>query len=69
MQDFLYYYKIAGDNLTYCEFLSDIAENILLHENCALLGYYAAIIDNFLPKDCPETSERNYHYSLSFSRR
>jgi hypothetical protein len=50
------------------------------NENCALLGYYASssgdtlwtIRDNLSnyrslnmgPKDCTETSERNYHYSL-----
>ena len=42
-------------------------------ETCALLGYYAASNGNFLPtfwnlrmglKGCPETSVRNYHYSL-----
>ena len=47
-------------------------------ENCALLGYYAASSGCFVPtfRDnisvlslwgpirCPETSGRNYHYSL-----
>jgi hypothetical protein len=39
-------------------------------ENCFLLGYYALSNDNFLPKfrdnlsGCPETTVRNYHYSL-----
>jgi hypothetical protein len=39
-------------------------------ENCALLGYYAANSDNFLTTvwvpwvGGPETSVRNYHYSL-----
>jgi len=49
-------------------------------ENCALLGYYTMISGKFLPmsqdigpifgvqedryQGCPETSARNYHYSL-----
>jgi hypothetical protein len=32
-------------------------------ENCDLLGYYASS-SNSLPIGCPETSVRNYHYSL-----
>jgi len=47
-------------------------QNITKKEgNCALLGNYAANSGNFLPSalkieptDCPETSVRNYHYSL-----
>ena len=35
-----------------------------LVENCFLLGYYATHSSNFLPIVCPETSPRNYHYSL-----
>ena len=44
-------------------------------ENCALLGHYTASSGNLLPRfrdnlslsrlSCPETSVRNYHYSLS----
>jgi len=33
-------------------------------ENCPLLDYYAASSGNFLQIGCPETSVRNYHYSL-----
>jgi hypothetical protein len=37
-------------------------------KNCTLLGYHAASSDNYLPtfRDIgPETSIRNYYYSLS----
>jgi hypothetical protein len=40
------------------------------YENCAILGYYAASSVNFSPTlkmgqiGCPETSVRNYHYSI-----
>ena len=33
-------------------------------ENCDLLGCYTASSGNSLPIGCPETSVRNYHYSL-----
>jgi hypothetical protein len=33
-------------------------------EKCVLLSYYAASSGNFLPIGCPETSVRNYYYSL-----
>jgi len=46
----------------------------LIDENCALVGYYKASSGNLLssfrnssnegPIRCPETSVRNYHYSL-----
>jgi hypothetical protein len=35
-----------------------------VHENCTLLGCYAACNGNFLPICCPETSVRSYHCSL-----
>jgi hypothetical protein len=35
-----------------------------VHENCALLGCYAACSGNFLPICCPETSVRSYHCTL-----
>jgi hypothetical protein len=47
--------------------------SIQLAESCALLGHYAASSGDFLPTfqeklsvpiGCPETSARNYHYSL-----
>jgi hypothetical protein len=33
-------------------------------EHCTVLGYCAASSGNSLLIDCPETSVRNYHYSL-----
>jgi len=49
-----------------------------VNENCSLLGYYSASSGNYLPiflldswtskmgpLSCPETSVRNYNYSLS----
>jgi hypothetical protein len=49
-----------------------IFQKIKLSENCAVLGYCVASSDNFLPTfrdkmgpiGCPETSIRNYRYSL-----
>jgi len=36
------------------------------NENCALVGYNVVISGNLLPIGCPETSVRNYHYSLPY---
>ena len=41
-----------------------VRENREEAENCTFLGHYAASSGNFLPRCCPETSVRNYHYSL-----
>ena len=75
---------MPDDACLHNELLGLISENFVGRgavelENCALLGYYAASNDNFLPTfrdnlsvpssspepiGCPETSVRNYHYSL-----
>jgi len=41
-----------------------VALHIFSTENCAVLGYYAAISGNFLPIFWDNLSLRNYHYSL-----
>jgi hypothetical protein len=50
--------------------ISGFLHDVDVDENCSLLGYYAASNGNFLPtlrdslSGCPETTVRNYHYSL-----